>query len=76
MHEASFELIEIPHVRCLARTRPTFRMVVDALDLCSQVARRHIRDRERRLDFSAGEQAAREQQARDRVGVKSRRPTC
>jgi len=33
MHAASFELIEIPHVRSRARTR-RYPHVVDALDLC------------------------------------------
>lgn len=34
MHEASFELIEIPHVRQSGKNSADIRMVVDALDLC------------------------------------------
>ena len=34
MHEASFELIEIPHVRISGKNSADIRMVVDALDLC------------------------------------------
>jgi len=34
MHEASFELIEIPHVRMSGKNSADIRMVVDALDLC------------------------------------------
>jgi uncharacterized protein (TIGR00288 family) len=34
MHEASFELIEIPHVRVSGKNSADIRMVVDALDLC------------------------------------------
>src|SRR5690349_7686529 len=34
MHEASFELIEIPHVRQSGKNSAHIRMVVDALDLC------------------------------------------
>jgi len=34
MHEASFELIEIPHVRHSGKNSADIRMVVDALDLC------------------------------------------
>src|SRR5512145_446677 len=34
MHEASFELIEIPHVRRSGKNSADIRMVVDALDLC------------------------------------------
>lgn len=34
MHEASFELIEIPHVRQTGKNSADIRMVVDALDLC------------------------------------------
>ena len=33
MHEASFELIEIPHVRMSGKNSADIRMVVDALDL-------------------------------------------
>ena len=34
MHEASFELIEIPHLRMSGKNSADIRMVVDALDLC------------------------------------------
>jgi uncharacterized protein (TIGR00288 family) len=34
MHEATFELIEIPHVRMSGKNSADIRMVVDALDLC------------------------------------------
>ena len=34
MHEASFELIEIPHTRQSGKNSADIRMVVDALDLC------------------------------------------
>ena len=34
MHEASFELIDIPHVRISGKNSADIRMVVDALDLC------------------------------------------
>src|SRR5215208_2199533 len=34
MHEASFELIEIPHIRQSGKNSADIRMVVDALDLC------------------------------------------
>ena len=34
MHDASFELIEIPHTRQSGKNSADIRMVVDALDLC------------------------------------------
>lgn len=34
MHEASFELIEIPHLRMSGKNSADIRLVVDALDLC------------------------------------------
>ncbi len=34
MHEAAFELIEIPHVRQSGKNSADIRMVVDSLDLC------------------------------------------
>ncbi|MCW3693607.1 NYN domain-containing protein, partial [Burkholderia cenocepacia] len=34
MHEASFELIAIPHVRHSGKNSADIRLVVDALDLC------------------------------------------
>lgn len=41
MHEASFELIEIPHLRQSGKNSADIRMVVDALDLCYTKA--HVR---------------------------------
>ena len=34
MHEANFELIEIPHIRLSGKNSADIRLVVDALDLC------------------------------------------
>src|SRR5437667_8596186 len=34
LHEAAFELIEIPHVRQSGKNAADIRMVVEALDLC------------------------------------------
>jgi uncharacterized protein (TIGR00288 family) len=34
MHEAAFEMIEIPHLRMSGKNSADIRMVVDALDLC------------------------------------------
>lgn len=34
LHEAAFEMIEIPHVRMSGKNSADIRMVVDALDLC------------------------------------------
>lgn len=34
MHEASFELIEVPHIKLSGKNSADIRMVVDALDLC------------------------------------------
>jgi len=34
MHEASFEMIEIPHLRISGKNSADIRLVVDALDLC------------------------------------------
>ena len=34
MHEAAFELIDIPHIRMSGKNSADIRMVVDALDLC------------------------------------------
>ena len=39
MHEASFELIEIPHVRQSGKNSADIRLVVDALDLRSEERR-------------------------------------
>jgi Protein of unknown function DUF88. len=68
MHEAAFELIEIPHVRQSGKNSADIRMVVDALDLCytkSHVDTFVIISGD--SDFlAAGLQAAREQQAGDR----------
>ena len=36
LHEAAFELIEIPHLRQSGKNSADIRMVVDALDLCYQ----------------------------------------
>jgi uncharacterized protein (TIGR00288 family) len=41
MHEASFELIDIPHVRQSGKNSADIRMVVDALDLCYTKAHVH-----------------------------------
>ncbi len=35
MHEAAFEMIEIPHIRMSGKNSADIRMVVDALDLCN-----------------------------------------
>ncbi len=68
MHEASFELIEIPHVQDLGQElggHPLGRG--RARSLLHQGARRHLRHHQRRLGFlAAGQQAAREQQDRHR----------
>ncbi len=40
MHEAAFELIEIPHVRQSGKNSADIRLVVDALDLC--YAKEHV----------------------------------
>src|SRR6201998_3373689 len=40
LHEAAFELIEIPHVRQSGKNSADIRMVVDALDLC--YTKRHV----------------------------------
>lgn len=40
MHEANFELIEIPHVRQSGKNSADIRLVVDALDLC--YAKSHV----------------------------------
>ena len=37
MHEANFELIEIPHVRQSGKNSADIRLVVDALDLLSLI---------------------------------------
>src|SRR5574341_1185057 len=47
MHEAAFELIEIPHVRMSGKNSADIRMVVDALDLC--YTKSHVRSEERRV---------------------------
>ncbi len=36
LHEAGFELIEVPHVRYSGKNSADIRMVVDAMDLCYQ----------------------------------------
>ncbi len=40
LHEAAFELIEIPHVRQSGKNSADIRMVVDALDMC--FAKQHL----------------------------------
>ncbi|MCP5520761.1 MAG: NYN domain-containing protein [Verrucomicrobiales bacterium] len=40
LHEAAFELIEIPHLRLSGKNSADIRMVVDALDLC--YTREHV----------------------------------
>src|SRR2546428_9880868 len=40
LHEAAFELIEIPHVRHSGKNSPDIRRVVDPLDLC--YTKRHV----------------------------------
>ena len=68
MHEAAFELIEIPHVRQSGKNSADIRMVVDALDLC--YTKEHIgyvRDHLRRLRFfTTGEQTSGKCEDRDR----------
>src|SRR5438067_6526595 len=41
MHEASFELIEIPHVRQSGKNSADIRLVVDALDRCYTTSHVH-----------------------------------
>ena len=41
MHEASFELVDIPHLRQSGKNSADIRMVVDALDLC--YTKSHVR---------------------------------
>ena len=68
MHEAAFELIEIPHVRQSGKNSADIRMVVDALDLCYTKPRGDLCDYQRGLGFFAvGEQAARKQQSGHRL---------
>ena len=65
MHEASFELIEIPHVRAVGQEfgrHPDGRR--RARSLLHEVARRHVRHHQRRFGFLAARlEAARERQA-------------
>lgn len=42
MHEAAFELIEIPHVSYSGKNSADIRMVVDALDLCYTKSHVHL----------------------------------
>lgn len=42
MHEANFELIEIPHVRQSGKNSADIRMVVDARPLLHQIARQYL----------------------------------
>ncbi len=68
MHQAGFELIEIPHVKQSGKNSADIRMVVDALDLC--YTKPHVETFviiSGDSDFSPlVEQAARERQGRDR----------
>ena len=70
LHEAAFELIEIPHLRQSGKNSADIRMVVDALDLC--YTKGHVDtfvDHQWRLGFfAAGEQAAGERQNGHRRG--------
>src|SRR5678815_977883 len=50
LHEAAFELIEIPHVRQSGKNSADIRMVVDALDLCLSLI--HISEPTRLLSIS------------------------
>ena len=70
LHEAAFELIEIPHVRQSGKNSADIRMVVDALDLCytkGHVDTFVIISGDSRL-LAARQQAARERQDGDRRG--------
>ena len=70
LHEAAFEMIEIPHVRQSGKNSADIRMVVDALDLC--YTKKHLDtfvDPQRRFGFFA----AREQTARERQDGRRRR---
>ena len=71
MHEAAFELIEIPHVRQSGKNSADIRMVVDALDLCYTKEHRHVRDHLRRLRFSPLVSKLWENKTVIGVGVKS-----
>ena len=78
MHEAAFELIEIPHVRQSGKNSADIRMVVDALDLC--YTKEHIDTFviiSGDSDFSPLVSKLREN-AKTVIGVGSRtlRPTC
>ena len=68
MHQAGFELIEIPHVKQSGKNSADIRMVVDALDLC--YTKPHVETFviiSGDSDFSPlVSQAARERQGRDR----------
>lgn len=50
MHEASFKLIKIPHIRQSGKNSANIRMVVDALDLCYTKGHVDIFCRARRLN--------------------------
>jgi len=59
MHEASFELIEIPHVRMSGKNSATSAWSSMHSISATPISRRYIRHRQRRLGFlSAGLQAA------------------
>jgi len=72
MHAASFEMIEIPHLRQSARTRPTSAWWSTRSTFATPGARRHLRHRQRRLGLLAARlQAAREAKTVIGVGVKN-----
>jgi hypothetical protein len=68
MHEANFELIEIPHVRQSGKNSADIRLVVDAFGpVLYEVACRYLRHYQRRLGFfAAGFQATRKRQTSHR----------
>ena len=68
LHEAAFELIEIPHVSLSGKNSADIRLVVDALDLC--YTKEHVDMVLHRLGrqrlFAAGIQAPRKREDRHR----------
>jgi len=72
MHEANFELIEIPHVRQSGKNSADIRLVVDALDLC--YTKSHVNTFviiSGDSDFSPLVEAARKRQTRHRRWCKT-----
>src|SRR5438034_3457279 len=51
LHEAAFELIEIPHVRQSGKNSADIRMVVDALDLCYTRSEEHTSELQSHSDL-------------------------